>query len=403
MVGAAVLALFVAACGDDDDDAASDTTTADGNCGADHRRRGHRACDRRHRPPPTHPPRPRRPPPRHPPPPRSPSPPSTSTPTATARSSFGIAAAGPADDGAYYQAVVDAAKQISRRTASRTRSSSTTSRPPTPPPRWATSPSRASTSSSSAPPRSPSRCPQLIAAVPRHLLVLQLRRRLPGEPGPRPEHRRRRRDQLHRRLRDGPQAAGDGRRRRSSFIGCCDLGFEKQAYMAFELGLQGGRPVVHDARTCRPATSRSTSTTRPTPPPRCRPRSTTAPTPSTRTSAAPTGPSCRPPTRHGVDHDERRVVEGVRADRGARLRHRRQVRRRRLRQRRHGGDRRRQASRRATTKQFKVGVDPEPGAVICDADARAAGGDGRGLRARSPPASSPSEFGAIAAEAFAEG
>ena len=127
---------------------------------------------------------------------------------------FGIAAAGPADDGAYYQAVVDAAKEISEENgfgepivvdniqaadaataigdlaqqgvdviivgASRDRR--------------AAAPAH--------------------RRVPGHLLVLQLRRRLPRGPGPRPEHRRRRRDQLHRRLRHGPAAAGDRRRHR---------------------------------------------------------------------------------------------------------------------------------------------------------------------------------------------
>ena len=46
--------------------------------------------------------------------------------------------------------------------------------------------------------------------VPRRVLVLQLRRRLPTEPGPVAEHRRRQRDQLHRRLRDGSEAEGEG-------------------------------------------------------------------------------------------------------------------------------------------------------------------------------------------------
>ena len=48
--------------------------------------------------------------------------------------------------------------------------------------------------------------------VPRHLLVLQLRRRLPGQPRPGPEPRRRWRDRLHGRLRNRPEAEGEGRR-----------------------------------------------------------------------------------------------------------------------------------------------------------------------------------------------
>ena len=58
-------------------------------------------------------------------------------------------------------------------------------------------------------------------------------------------------------------------------IGCCDLGFEKQAYMAFELV---SRPSIRRTRrpTCRPGDFPSTSTTRPTRTARCRRPSTTA-------------------------------------------------------------------------------------------------------------------------------
>ena len=34
-------------------------------------------------------------------------------------------------------------------------------------------------------------------------------------------------------------------------IGCCDLGFEKQHYLAFQLGLDGRRPGARSSRTCQ--------------------------------------------------------------------------------------------------------------------------------------------------------
>ena len=86
--------------------------------------------------------------------------------------------------------------------------------------------------------------PDLIAKYPNDLLVLQLRRRLPAEARTCPEQRRRQRDQLRRRLRDRPDDEGEGWRP-AVIIGCYDLDFEKQAFMAFELGLKAVDPVVH--------------------------------------------------------------------------------------------------------------------------------------------------------------
>ena len=106
MVGAAVLALFVAACGDDDDNAAPATqapaTEAAATTAAEAPATEAPATTAAEAP-------------------------ATEAPATTAAEAvpteldtngdgkvvIGIAAAGPADDGAYYQAVVDAAKEIS--------------------------------------------------------------------------------------------------------------------------------------------------------------------------------------------------------------------------------------------------------------------------------------------------
>ena len=92
------------------------------------------------------------------------------------------------------------------------------------------------------PRRSPSRCPQLIAEYPDIFWYCNCGAGFPEDPG------------LAQSTDDGAEisytagyATGllmqDARRRpRRSFIGCCDLGFEKQAYMAFELGLQAVDP-----------------------------------------------------------------------------------------------------------------------------------------------------------------
>ncbi len=199
--------------------------------------------------------------------------------------------------------------------------------------------------------------PQLIERVPGHLLVLQLRRRLPGEPGPRPEHRRRRRDQLHRRLRDRPAAAGAAAATRSSFIGCCDLGFEKQAYLAFELGLQAVDPAY--TMTYVPTGDFPFDF------------DNTANATAALQTAIDEGADAVYPYLGGA---HRPVVQAANeaglitmsagsstvceTDGGARLRHRRQVRRRRLRAGRHGRDHRRRRSRRATSSSSRSASIP---------------------------------------------
>ena len=115
---------------------------------------------------------------------------------------IGIAAAGPADDGAYYQAVVDGATALSD--GERIRRPDRGRQHPGCRRRHADGRPRPAGRR-----RHHRRCVRDRRAaagahrgVPGHLLVLQLRRRLPREPRSGPEHRQRCRDRLHRRLRN---------------------------------------------------------------------------------------------------------------------------------------------------------------------------------------------------------
>ena len=248
-------------------------------------------------------------------------------------------------------------------------------------------------------PRSPSRCPHLIERVPRHLLVLQLRCRLPGEPGSAQSTDNGAEIAYTAGYATGLLLQDNGRRRRTMFIGCCDLGFEKQSYLAFELGLQavdpaytmtyvptGDFPFDFDNTanaTAALQTADRRGRRRRLPVPRWRP-------PSARpggqrgwpsiTMSAGSSKVCEPTEE--LDYDI-----AVKFD---------------------GGDYVRPSWRdldgtfkEGDIKTFKVGVDPEPGAVICDAtpEQQAAMDEST---PRSQPASSTTQFGEIAAEAFAE-
>ena len=170
-----------------------------------------------------------------------------------------------------------------------------------------------------------------------------------------------------------------GRRNSTTFIGCCDLGFEKQSYLAYERRPEGRRPGVHD--DVRPDGRL---------PVRLRQHrqrdgcvadapSTRAPTLCTRTSAAPTARGAG--RQRGRDHhDERRVVEGLRA--GEELKYDIAVKF-------DGGDYVRAVMagiidgtfQEGDIKTFKVGVDPRAGRSHLRPDAGAADGDGRRVRA----------------------
>ncbi|HEX2782216.1 MAG TPA: BMP family ABC transporter substrate-binding protein [Ilumatobacteraceae bacterium] len=158
---------------------------------------------------------------------------------------FGIAAAGPADDGAYYQAVVDAAKQLS-----------TDNGFETPIVVDNIQAADAATSignlaqqgvdviivgaSEIAEP-----LPDLIAKYPDIFWYCNCGAGFPANPG------------LAQSLDDGGEigytagyATGLKLKEKGGdsvvFIGCCDLGFEKQAYMSFDLGLHAVDPAYTD-------------------------------------------------------------------------------------------------------------------------------------------------------------
>ena len=172
---------------------------------------------------------------------------SPSTPTATARSCSASLPPGPPTTARYYQSVVDAAKELSDgerlRGADRRRQH---------PGRrcghadWATSPSRASTSIIVGATEIAEPLPALIEQYPDIFWYCNCGAGFPENPGSGPEHRQRCRDRLHGRLRDGSAAAGQSDGDSTTFIGCCDLGFEKQSYLAYEARPAGRRPGVHD-------------------------------------------------------------------------------------------------------------------------------------------------------------
>ena len=243
LAGAAVLALFVAACGDDDD-AAGDSATAEATATEAPAPATTAAGTEA---------------------PSTEAPatttaagteaPSTEAPATTAAAGtptdidtngdgkvvFGIAAAGPADDGAYYQSVVDAAKQIS--------SDNGFEDPIVVDNIQAADAATAMSdlaeqgvdviivgASEIAEP-----LPQLIEQYPDIFWYCNCGAGFPEDPG------------LAQSTDNGGEISytagyATGLKLQESggdsvvFIGCCDLGFEKQAYMAFELGLQAVDP-----------------------------------------------------------------------------------------------------------------------------------------------------------------
>ena len=163
-----------------------------------------------------------------------------------------------------------------------------------------------------------------------------------------------------------------------AFIGCCDLNFEKEAYLAYELGLKAVDDSLHDDvhpdrgvpvrlrqhRRCHRSAERRDHERRRrrVPVPRRRPRAAREASPTSRVSSR-----CRPDPR-------RRASAPTSTTRS------------------------RSSSTAATTstrsceeiaagtfhegdvRVFRVGVDPQPGAEICDPTPEQADGDGRSLR-----------------------
>lgn len=239
LAGAAVLALFVAACGDDDDDAGGTATQAPAATNPATTAAPETAAPSTDAPATTA---------------GSETPatdaPATTAPAVTAadidtngdgKVVFGIAAAGPADDGAYYQSVVDAAKQISADNGFED-----------PIVVDKIEAADAATAmgdlaeqgvdviivgaSEIAEP-----LPQLIEQYPDIFWYCNCGAGFPENPG------------LAQSTDDGGEISytagyATGLKLQESggdsvvFIGCCDLGFEKQAYMAFELGLKAVDP-----------------------------------------------------------------------------------------------------------------------------------------------------------------
>jgi basic membrane protein A len=243
LAGAAALTLIVAACGDDDDDAAGDTATAEATATEAPATTAAATvpAEATEAPATTA---------------AGTEAPSTDAPATTAapitatdvdtngdgKVVFGIAAAGPADDGAYYQSVVDAAKQIS--------SDNGFEEPIVVDNIQAADAATAMGdlaeqgvdviivgASEIAEP-----LPQLIDQYPDIFWYCNCGAGFPENPG------------LAQSTDNGGEISytagyatglllqergGDS----NVFIGCCELGFEKQAYMAFELGLQAVDPA----------------------------------------------------------------------------------------------------------------------------------------------------------------
>jgi basic membrane protein A and related proteins len=403
IAGAAVLTLFVAACGDDDDDDAADTATATADTTAA---------------PATEPPATEATTTA----PADTDAPATDAPSTTAAGGdttapastvaeadldtngdgeviIGIAAAGPADDGAYYQAVVDAATEISAD-------------------RGFGEPvvvdniqaADAATAigdlaqqgvdiiivgaSEIAEP-----LPQLISEYPDIFWYCNCGAGFPEDPG------------LAQSTDDGgeisytagyatglklQEAGGDS----VVFIGCCDLGFEKQAYMAFELGLQAVDPsytltyvptgdfpfdfdnTANATAALQTAVDQGADAVYPYLGGAHRPVVQAANEAGLITMSAGSSKVCEPTEE--LDYDI-----AVKFD---------------------GGDYVRAAMeeiaagefQEGETKLFKVGIDPEPGAVICDATPEEQAAMDAVYEQVASGELEP-QFAEIAAEAFAEG
>jgi basic membrane protein A len=404
LAGAAVLALFVAACGDDDDDAAGDSATAEATATEAPAPATTAAGTEA---------------------PSTEAPatttaagteaPSTEAPATTAAAVtptdidtngdgkvvFGIAAAGPADDGAYYQSVVDAAKQIS--------SDNGFEDPIVVDNIQAADAATAMSdlaeqgvdviivgASEIAEP-----LPQLIEQYPDIFWYCNCGAGFPEDPG------------LAQSTDNGGEISytagyATGLKLQESggdsvvFIGCCDLGFEKQAYMAFELGLQAVDPsytntyvptgdfpydfdnTANATAALQTAVDNGADAVYPYLGGAHRPviQAANEADPPLITMSAGSSKVCEPT-------EELHYDIAVKFD---------------------GGDYLNAVMKEIVagtlkegqTKEFKVGVDPEPGAVICNATADEQAAMDEVYR-QIAAGEHADELGAIAAEAFAEG
>ena len=184
------------------------------------------------------------------------------------------------------------------------------------------------------------------------------------------------------------------------FIGCCDLGFEKQAYMAFELGLQAVDPsytmtyvptgdfpfdfdnTANATAALQTAIDNGADAVYPYLGGAHRPVVQAANEAGLITMSAGSSKVCEP--EEELDYDIAVKFDGgdyVRAVMGEIV----------------DG-----SFQEGDIKQFKVGIDPEPGAVICDPtpEQQPAMDD---VYAQIADGDFAEQFGAIAAEAFAEG
>jgi basic membrane protein A and related proteins len=399
MVGAAVLALFVAACGDDDDNAASDTTAAAATAAPTTAAPATEA-------PATEAPATEAP---------ATEAPATEAPATTAvavtaadidtngdgKVVFGIAAAGPADDGAYYQSVVDAAKQISADNGFED--------PVVVDNIQAADAATAMGdlaqqgvdviivgASEIAEP-----LPQLIQQYPDIFWYCNCGAGFPEDPG------------LAQSTDDGGEISytagyATGLKLQESggdsvvFIGCCDLGFEKQAYMAFELGLKAVDPsytntyvptgdfpfdfdnTANATAALQTAIDNGADAVYPYLGGAHRPvvQAANEANPPLITMSAGSSKVCEPTEELHYDiavkFDGGDYLNAVMKDIVAGKLHE------------------------GETKHFKVGVDPEPGAVICNATADEQAKMDEVYR-QIAAGEHADELGAIAAQAFAEG
>jgi len=399
MVGAAVLALFVAACGDDDDDAASDTTAAAATAAPTTAAPATEA-------PATEAPATEAPATEA---PATEAPATTAVPLTAAEIDtngdgkvvFGIAAAGPADDGAYYQSVVDAAKQISADNGFED--------PVVVDNIQAADAATAMGdlaqqgvdviivgASEIAEP-----LPQLIQEYPDIFWYCNCGAGFPEDPG------------LAQSTDNGGEISytagyATGLKLQETggdavvFIGCCDLGFEKQAYMAFELGLKAVDPsytntyvptgdfpfdfdnTANATAALQTAIDNGADAVYPYLGGAHRPvvQAANEANPPLITMSAGSSKVCEPTEELHYDiavkFDGGDYLNAVMKDIVAGKLHE------------------------GETKEFKVGVDPEPGAVICNATPEEQAAMDEVYR-QIADGEHAEELGAIAAEAFAEG
>ena len=205
---------------------------------------------------------------------------------------IGVAAAGPRDDNGYYQSLVNFAEEFSADNGFA-------------PPIVSDNIGPAEAAQSSVRPRTAG-CRHLDGrrqrdrrtaarsdrAVPRDLLVLQLRRRIPGAarvwPRPPTGARRSTTPPASRWVRSCKSRAAPT----PVFLGCCDINFEVEAYEATRVRARSPSTRASRWSTSAPATSSSTSTTRRMPLPRSPTRRRTvrrSPTPTSGGALDPVG------------------------------------------------------------------------------------------------------------------